>query len=89
MTLIDPSKPYGLNHYLATTPAPEGAKNFPSAISIYCDACGITQTADYVVNDHMTRFERFQVARNYLNAEAGWQCNEEADLCSRCASGDQ
>lgn len=88
MTLIDPSKPYGLNHYLETTPAPEGAENYPSRITIYCDSCCIENTADYVVNDHMSQDERYQVARDYLKFEAGWRIDDSGDLCARCSGND-
>jgi hypothetical protein len=88
MTYIDPNKPYGLGDYMAMTQAPEGAEKFPSAIGVYCDTCGIQHSGDYVVHELMSKQERFQVARDHLNAEAGWRCDDTADLCPRCKGGD-
>ena len=85
MTYIDPSKPHGLTEYYSMTQAPEGAKKYPSCLTIYCDTCGIEFTGDFVVNDHMDRYQKFQVARDYLNVEADWRCDDTADLCSICS----
>jgi hypothetical protein len=87
MTYIDPSKSYGLSDYIAMTPAPEGAAKYPSAITIFCDECGIQNTGDYVVNDTMAAADRYQVARDHLNAERDWICDDVADLCPRCKKG--
>jgi hypothetical protein len=88
VTYIDPSKPYGLGEYYAMTPAPEGAEKYPSAITIFCDECGIENTGDYVVNDTMGAADRYQVARDHLNIECDWRCDDISDLCPRCKGGE-
>jgi hypothetical protein len=55
----------------------------PSQIGVYCDDCGTTVKADYLVSTNMTKAERLEVARKHLRAQ-GWRCDEFGDVCPSC-----
>jgi hypothetical protein len=56
---------------------------YPSQIGVYCDDCGTTVKADYLVSTDMTKAERLEVARKHLRAQ-GWRCDEFGDVCPTC-----
>jgi hypothetical protein len=73
----------GLNELLDAYGAPEGTEAYPDQMSVYCDECEITVTADYIVHTGMTKTERLAVARRHLVDYLGWSCADE-DLCPAC-----
>jgi len=54
---------------------------YPSQITVFCDTCGIQETADYLVSESMTRQERLDVARRHLARTKGWRTDETGDFC--------
>ncbi|MEU1800839.1 hypothetical protein [Streptomyces sp. NPDC019937] len=62
---------------------------YPSQITVFCDHCGHEDTRDYLVSEDMTRQERLAVARQYLVANEGWECDPDGDdFCPVHASTD-
>lgn len=59
---------------------------YPCQIGVYCDACGVERSGDYIVSDLMTRDERLAVARNWLVANEHWQCDDDGDYCPEHAT---
>jgi hypothetical protein len=57
---------------------------YPSQIGVYCDECGTTTEADYLVSTEQTKAERLDVARQHLRRQ-GWICDERGDYCPMCA----
>jgi len=57
---------------------------YPSQIGVYCDECGTTITADYLVSTEQTKAERLEVARAHLRQD-GWICDERGDYCPACS----
>lgn len=55
-------------------------------VTIYCDECGIEDTADYTGE---TREIRFAVARQHLAQTKGWDIGDAYDLCPRCKETDE
>lgn len=53
----------------------------PTQITVFCDTCRLTETADYLVKDSLTRDERLDVARRYLARAKDWQTDETGDYC--------
>jgi hypothetical protein len=62
----------------------QGSPLYPSRISVYCDACGATDTGEYMVSTEQTRAERLDVARTHLRTK-GWRIDEAGDFCTSCA----
>lgn len=62
----------------------------PPEIVIFCDRCGLSCRADYLVTEEMTPEERYAVARAYLRAQ-GWSHSGDpdryTDLCRSCTVG--
>ena len=82
------TQPLGLNDLLASTPVPPGAEAYPAQITVFCDDCGDTVTADYVVHTGMRADERMTVARQHLTDNERWDCGAAGDLCPDC-KGDE
>jgi hypothetical protein len=53
---------------------------YPTQVGVFCDHCGDTHEADYLVDVEDDRRARFEVARAYLRTQ-GWQCDEHGDYC--------
>lgn len=60
---------------------------FPTQIGVFCDDCGVIETADFMVHEDMTKEERLGVARKHLVETKRWTCTpEDGDLCPACAA---
>jgi len=57
---------------------------FPCQIGVYCDDCCVTVMGDYLVHGGMSKPERLSVARTWLVANKGWQCDGNGDFCPKC-----
>lgn len=62
---------------------PETDDVYPCQISVYCDACGHTETHDHVVHEDMWPSDRLELARAHLRKH-GWSCDDDHDLCPDC-----
>lgn len=62
----------------------DDALPYPSQITIFCDRCGIENTADYLVPADATKDERFEIAREHMRSNLGWTCDEAGDRCPAC-----
>jgi hypothetical protein len=51
-------------------------------VTIFCDGCGVEETADYT---GATREIRFAAARRLLSERSGWTITDQ-DLCPSCAT---
>lgn len=53
---------------------------YPCQVGIFCDRCGDTVEADYVVGANDAQPERFEIARAHLRS-VGWSCDGRGDFC--------
>lgn len=57
---------------------------YPTQITIFCDNCGVENTADYLVTADSTSAERLDIARDHMRTQLGWTCDENGDHCPAC-----
>lgn len=58
---------------------------YPSCVSVFCDECGITVCADYLVHEDDDQATRFGYARAHLRT-LGWVCDKTGDYCPDCVA---
>lgn len=60
---------------------------YPTAITVFCDRCGVKNTGDYIVTDAIDRAERLALARTHVST-LGWSCDTTGDFCPDCRPAD-
>lgn len=53
---------------------------YPTQVGVFCDRCGDTVEADYLVGAEDDQATRFGIARAHLRT-VGWQCDDRGDFC--------
>ncbi|GAB2859020.1 hypothetical protein GCM10022221_68200 [Actinocorallia aurea] len=56
----------------------------PALITVFCDRCGIKETADYLVHEEDSPQTRYGYARKHLRKRKGWTCDHRGDFCPAC-----
>jgi hypothetical protein len=57
--------------------------HYPTQVGVFCDRCGDTVEADYLVGVDDDQAARFEIARGHLRT-VGWRCDAKGDLCPAC-----